>query len=164
MRKTTGIFVLLLGLCTLIPLGMAYEETEVKSLSIPYETGAVQEWSLKPDYTFTFTVVDTSQPLDLMVFDSKSELDNWRDGEMATYYERWENVASGTFDFTADEERIYYLLIEVSIDGDDDAEVQYKYGIDIPEEEISDDSPFLPMIGIIIAIISVGIIYRTRRR
>jgi len=143
MKKTLGIFLMVMMIGSILLLsnsGTATSgETQTKSVVIPYNGDALQEVSLEDGWTFTTTIVETDQPLDLRVFDSMGEVEKWRSGEISEQVELGTNVASGSFDFTADEERLYYFMIEVSADGEDDANVQYRWGLDIPDVDSDGD-------------------------
>lgn len=142
MKKTLGTFlVVMIGITLCITnLGNAISgETQTKSVVVPYNGDALQEISLEEEWTFTTTIVDSDQPLDLRVFESMGEVEKWRNGELAEFEELGTNVARGSFDFIAEEERLYYFMIEVSVDGEDDANVQYKWGLDIPEVDSDGD-------------------------
>ena len=142
MKKTKGIFMMIMiGITLLLSnSGTATSgETQTKSVVVPYNGDALHEVSLEEGWTFTTTIVDTDQPLDLRVFDSMGEVEKWRSGELADQEVLGTNVASGSFDFTANEERLYYFMIEVSADGDDDANVQYRWSLDIPDIDSDGD-------------------------
>ena len=141
MKWTLGIFLMIIGLILLFSeMGAATTgETQTKSVEIPYSGDALQEVPLEQGWTFTTTIVDTNQPLDLRVFNSMGEVEKWRNEELAEQEVLGENVVSGKFDFTATEERLYYMMIEVSPDGEGNAYVQYKWGIDIPDADSDND-------------------------
>jgi hypothetical protein len=174
MKKTMGIFLMVIVGILLVPMVSATSgETQTKSVVVPYNGDALQEVSLEEGWTFSTTIVDTDQPLDLRVFDSMGEVENWRNGDLAEHEELGTNVASGSFEYTANEDRLYYFMIEVSVDGDDDANVQYRWGLNIPdvdsdddvekEEESTEDSPSLGFPLLIISGI-IGMVFIARRR
>jgi len=169
MLRTKGIILLIPIVCVLLlSVTVSGDWGDIESVTIVNDTSLHKE--MNEGDKWSVEIVDTDEPLDVMGFKSQSEMEKYRNGEGADADgNSIFNVIEGTYTLEADENRVYYVLISLSENAESDiayAQIRQDYELaqsDEPDDDSSEDSPFLGLPLIVISGI-LGLVIMRRMR
>jgi len=167
MFRTKGIILLIPMACVLLLsfTNVTGDWGDIESKTIYYNTSLHLE--MKEGDKWSIEIVETDEPLDVVGFESQSEMEKYINGEPADINSASIfGVMKGTYTLEASENRVYYILISIGeLAESDTAYVQIRQNYELaqsenPNDDDSEDSPFLGIPIIILSGMVVIIIMR----